>query len=299
MDNQGQLVYIRAFNKSQLLLSRVFGLEPESTIQASASTLVEGSPNNDDKVTRDTLPNTFIRMVECTPILDRGQATYGICHGMMTLANSHPTYIDAFLTTYFEAIALSPSQLLNSSDHTLAFQLVMNMTETANTGYRTNNWCKQPGVFRPGNDDPVNASNVFFERGDVQEHLDQVMRIALQQAREGNDYIVRAAMYARFAFLMKVKKPQWFEGFEVYDYGIEVQLRKEVGLGGWIKENLIAALIRLRGYAKSLSDKFSMAEETKGKMEEWQGLLKRWIYDPELDKTRDLMVKYHVIVSQR
>lgn len=174
----------------------------------------------------------------------------------------------------------------------------MNMTETACTGYRTNDWRKSPGVFRPGNNDIENASNIAFEMSDVEEHLDQVMRIVSLQVNEGNNYIVRAAMYARYAVPLKAGNIQWFKGFSVQDYGIEIQLRKDIGTYRWIKEDLNAALVRLRGYAKSLSEKFSTAEETRGKIEEWKGLLKRWIYDPEVDKTRDLMVKHHVIVSQ-
>jgi hypothetical protein len=296
MAERGESIYIEAFNRSQRLLSRCFALDLEATTSASVTPLIQGFPSEGGKVTQDSLPSTFVHMVEWLPLLERSDASYGICHGMMTLANSYPTYIDAFLAIYFEAIALSSSKLLNSQEHTLAFQLLMNMTETANTGYRTNDWCKQPGVFRPGTDDPANASNILFEKSDVQEHLDQVFKVTLQQAKEGNDYIVRAAMYARFAILVQEKKPRWYTCVEVHDYSIEVQLKK-VNSRTWIKHDLIAALIRLRGYAKSLSEKFAIAEKTKGTMGEWQSLLMCWIYDPELDKTRDLMVKYHVIVS--
>jgi hypothetical protein len=214
---------------------------------------------------------------------------------MLTLTNSYPTYMDAFLTIYLEAVALSSQQLLNSEEYTLGWNLAMEMSETANTGYRSNDLCKTPGVFRPGTDDPTNMSNIMFEQSDVQEHFDQVLKVTIQQAKEGNEYIVRAAMYARFAVLVHKKRPQCYTHVTYQDYGIEVQLKKK-GSKTWIKPDLIAALIRLRGYAKSLSEKFSESEETRGRMVEWQGLLLCWIYDPELDKTRDLMVKYHVMV---
>lgn len=55
--------------------------------------------------------------------------------------------------------------------------------------------------------------------------------------------------------------------------------------------------MRLRGYAKFLADDFANSEETAGKMQEWRGLLQRWLWDTELDTTRDLMVKYHVVLA--
>ncbi|EPE35858.1 hypothetical protein GLAREA_05196 [Glarea lozoyensis ATCC 20868] len=296
MEGRGESIYIEAFNRSQRLLSRCFALELDASTLVSVTPLIQGFPKEEDKVTQDSLPSIFVRMVEWLPLLERSDASYGICHGMMTLANSYPTHIDAFLIIYLEAIALSSSHLINSKEQTLAFQLLMNMSETANTGYRTNDCCKNPGVFRPGTDDPVNASNIIFKKSDVQEHLDQVLKVTLQQAKEGNDYIVRAAMYARFAILVQEKKPQWYSRVGIHDYGIQVQLKK-IDSKAWIKHDLIAALIRLRGYAKSLSKKFAISEETQGTMDEWQSLLMRWIYDPELDKTRDLMVKYHVILA--
>lgn len=119
MDDQVKMVYTNTFNKTQLLLSQVFELELESStlLPASASNSDHGAENLASKVTRDTLPSALVRMVKETPLQDRGQATYGVCYGMMQLANNFPTYVDDFLAIYLEAIVLSPDKRLNSSDY--------------------------------------------------------------------------------------------------------------------------------------------------------------------------------------
>jgi hypothetical protein len=210
---------------------------------------------------------------------------------MMSLANANPTYIDSFLRVYLRAIELSPSDRSSSS---LSFQIFMNLSETANTGYRTNEFWIQPVIFRPGTLDPLDSSNLNFTREDVEENLDNVLKTSQRQAHEGNDYIIRATMFARFAVLVKETHPFYIDGYRIDEY-----LRKEVTMGGWIKADLIAALVRLRGYAKSLSEKLAAEDETHSKMNEWQGLLRHWLYDPELGKANDPMVKHRVIVSRQ
>lgn len=289
---QGDQAYCDAFRKCQLLFSQVF-LEQEPGVAAFSAT----ESVADDKLTIDSLPSNLVRMAESSAPTDKGDICYGICMGMIFLADSNPTYVDAFLKAYFKAVELSLDQRVNSTTQTLAFQIIMNMAETAHTGYRSNDVFRVPNVFRPGRDNLLDSSKTDFTNEDVEQHFDQVLKVSRQQIREGNDFIVRAAMFARFTILAKETSPEWLGTYGVHDYGIEVALRKETCEEGWISVHLIATLIRLRGYAKSLFEEFSKYEKTQGNMEKWQGLLKRWIYDPELNTTKDALVQYHVIVS--
>lgn len=277
---QGGGVYNEAFHKCQALLSQAFlRYEPTTSI--------------------DSLPSEFVRMVESSESSeDKGNVTYGICMGMMWLANANPTYIDAFLKVYFKAVELSADQRVNSSHTTLAFQILMNMTETGNTGFRTNDWCRVSWIYRPGKDGLVDASIIDFTKEEVDTHLDEVLKVSQQQVREGNDYIVRAGMFARFTILAIETSPAWIGSYGVHDYGIDFQLKGVMtNPQDWASPYLIGALIRLRGYAKTLFKAYSNDEKTKGKMEEWQELLKKWIYDPELNKTNSKLVQHHIIVS--
>ncbi|MCJ1411919.1 hypothetical protein MMC19_006011 [Ptychographa xylographoides] len=275
--------YREAFEACQFLLARFFHIELESTARAT--------PYENQGLAFEILPHTFNRMVTTAEPQERGNVTYGIYMGMMSLANAYPIHIDSFLQIYLKAVELSPS---DQGDASLSFQIFMNMGETCNTGYRTNDFWTQPVIYRPGTLDPLDSSNLNFTEEDIEGNLSNVLRTSQRQAHEGNDYIVRAAMFARFGVFMKETHP-----FCINGYRIEECLRKETVGGRWIKAELIATLVRLRGYAKSLSEKFAAEEGTYSRLNEWQRLLRRWLYDPELNMTNDPMVKYHVLVSKQ
>lgn len=278
----GPTPYKTAFERCQALFTTVFLSEAES---CDESALI-----NDEDVSINTLPELLDEMVGAAEPEDRGSVSYGICMGMMTLANANPTYIDSFLKVYYKAIELAPPG--QSAEDTLWSMIFMNMAETGHTGYRTSDFWTSPVHLRPGTSDPLDASNLNFTKEDVEENLDNVLRNSQRQAHEGNDYIVRAAMYARFAVMMKESYPHMVDNYE-----FDAVFRKTLHGPLWIKADLIAALVRFRGYAKSVSEELARAEATRSKMDEWQTLLRRWLYDPDLNTTNDPMVKHHVIVS--
>lgn len=277
----GPAPYKTAFERCQALFTTVFLSE--------ANSRDESFRIDDEDASINTLPELLDAMVGAAEPNDQGNVTYGICMGMMTLANANPTYIDSFLNVYCKAMKLAPS---GRSEGTLESNIFMNMAETCNTGYRTNDFWASPVHLRPGTSDPLDASNLNFTKEDVEENLDNVLRNSQRQAHEGNDYIVRAAMYARFAVMMKESYPHMVD-----IYQLDAVFRKTLHGAVWIKADLIAALVRLRGYAKSVSEELARAEATRSKMDEWQTLLRRWLYDPDLNTMNDPMVKHHVIVS--
>jgi len=229
---------------------------------------------------------------------NQGDAIYGTCLGMMSLANTRPAYIDRFLQLFLKVVDIQPDQRLNSSTTTFSSCLLMLITDIYTGGFRTHEFWPQNRTH-PGAEYLLDRSMLNYTQEEVEGNLDIILRDRTLQANEANSTIAKAAIFARFTVLINQVRPSWLESYWINVQGYDTILRKSKSFREkWIRASFIAALVRVRGYAKSVSENFAKDKLTNRKMEEWQELLKRWLYDPELNKTNDLMVKHHVLVSE-
>ena len=276
-----------AFDTAQDLFSRVFSL----SLKPYGPRLHKVT----EDLTEDTVALTLNQIYQFTPPSEQGNVAYGICLGMICLATLHPTYVDRFLKLYFKAVDISPDHRLNPPISTLGSQILMQMQIPS---YRTHSFWPQLRTH-PGTPDPIDCSMLNYTQEEVENSLEIILADRSIQASEANKVIVHAAMFSRFAVLLNEHGPPWMESWKIVTDGLDHYLRGTMNWNGeWNRVDFIASLVRLRGYAKSVSEKFAAKKDSCGRMEEWQGLLKRWLYDPELNKKNDPVVKHHVLVSQ-
>ena len=276
-----------AFDTTQDLFSRVFSL----SLKPYGPRLHKVS----EDLTEDTVALTLNQIYQFTPPSEQENVVYGICLGMIGLATLHPTYVDRFLKLYFKAVDISPDHRLNPPISTLCSQILMQIEVSA---YRTHTFWSQHRTH-PGMQDLIDGSMLNYTQEEVENSLDVIIKDRRHQANEANKVIVHAAIFSRFTVLLNEHGPPWMESWKIKTYGIDSHLRRTWDFhGSWNRVDFIACLVQLRGYAKSVSDEYAAQKDMCGRMEEWQELLKRWLYDPELNKNNDPVVKHHVIVSQ-
>jgi len=280
-----------AFDICQSLLKQLFHLSHDSPLGEH--------PLDKQGTTLDSVAHALNELIETCDTNDKGDVAYGIQQGMILLANEQPAYLDKFLQVYIRTVDISYDERMNTDESTLAFLIVMEMTEVSKSFYRTKNLIFNQHMH-PGTQDLLDASKLNYTQEEVNDKLDIILKERRIQANEANLCIVGAAMFARFSVLVKERQPQWLRGYGIRPFRLETAFQKiPDGPDGWIKADFLAALIRFRGYAKSVSEQFAANHDTRGKMDEWQELLKRWLYDPELNNTNDGTVKHHVLLALR
>ncbi|GAM91424.1 hypothetical protein ANO11243_094740 [Dothideomycetidae sp. 11243] len=281
----------RSFRAAELLLARAFNLQPEATY------VTETQWDDLSHVTESTVASALVQVLASFSHEHRGQAAYNICMGMISLARSHPEYMDALLKAYLASAELAVQRgVTNGCDTTLRSSIVMQMAEATHGGYMP---VSRLGciAFSRSITDPQNEANLCFTEDDVDDHLDEVVHTVRLQVFRGNSHIIEMAMLARFTHLINANRPDWDRRF--FDQDAVEQLRHDFEKASplWCKAEFIASLLRLRGYAKDLFDNFLLHDRARNEMALWEGLLKRWLYDKDLDPTRDLMLKHHVVDS--
>lgn len=241
-------------------------------------------------------------MVEGTSLKFVPNTCWQIFLAMKQVSYRAPDRIDNFLRLYVDASNRLESVYNLPYQFGLEDMLATNMTETNPGSY----WdyheklCMRADRSRinkierpPGHTDATDRSNVNFD-GDDTERLEEVFNIMTMQANESRARIIDQAMYARYIMLV-CNGANLYVNENVFSTFLRKELRDESLRN---QADTVGTLLCLRGMAKSYLSRSEISEgELQKKKEEWQELLKRWLWDRSLNVANDRMVKYQVMVS--
>ena len=229
------------------------------------------------------------------------QTCYGICMEMIEAAYRAPDRIDDLLCLYFKTadLASKPKELPRGD---LMDQLAMNIREFGHSRYRDLEfWAPHTGPRPPGDLHSADASNVNFSEVDVRDDLQGVLKVMKRQTEAGNKYMTELVMCGRFEALTRAGKRKSTNANASRANGKaigSILAKTQQVWTAWNQVEFVGMMLRLRGVAKSLFSRPGVPEEeSQQMMKEWQDLLKRWLWDSNLNVTNNQVVKQHAFVS--
>ena len=261
-----------------------------------------------DSVSCNAVIHRLVQILRTIDAQEYGDFTWYFCGATLGLCCKAPNRIDHLLRLYYKLAERAPRpdgvprwqecccELVNTMGRYGGLSLI---------GPEYEHWTKWRPLA-PGRQDAADGSKLIFTKEEIEEgeRFEEIKYATRYQARKKNADIVAGAVEGRHAALMATGECTHRGVMRQCVSAAELAVEEYLAKGErarpmqWSSTFALALLLKIRAMAKSLfEDPMTAEEELENKRKRWIELLKRWLWDDDLNKGNGRLVKHHVMVS--